>query len=102
MRSTGRADWAPPSGCCSHLVMSAVDPGCVKTPENRKPGETFSQIARNLPRSETVVTLMASEKTFVLSIFRAAAFSHNQGRVEERRGCLGHAATLRFLSPLIE
>jgi hypothetical protein len=24
------------------------------------------------------------------------------GRVEERRGCLGHAATLRFLSPLIE
>jgi len=23
-------------------------------------------------------------------------------RVEERRGCLGHAATLRFLSPLIE
>jgi hypothetical protein len=24
------------------------------------------------------------------------------GGVEERRGCLGHAATLRFLSPLIE
>jgi hypothetical protein len=24
------------------------------------------------------------------------------GRVEERRGSLGHAATLRFLSPLIE
>src|SRR5215467_14681963 len=24
------------------------------------------------------------------------------GRVEERRGCLGHAASLRFLSPLIE
>ena len=22
----GRADWAPPSVCCSHLVMSAVDP----------------------------------------------------------------------------
>ena len=36
----------------------------------------FSQIARNLPRSETVVAPMAIRK--VLSIFRAAAFSHNQ------------------------
>jgi hypothetical protein len=27
---------------------------------------------------------------------------HSQCRVEERRGSLGHAATLRFLSPLIE
>ena len=27
---------------------------------------------------------------------------HGARRVEERRGCLGHAATLRFLSPLIE
>jgi hypothetical protein len=26
----------------------------------------------------------------------------DKGRVEERRGCLGHAATPRFLSPLIE
>jgi hypothetical protein len=30
----------------------------------------------------------------------APASAH--GRVGERRGCLGHAATLRFLSPLIE
>src|SRR5215472_596453 len=41
---------------------SVCDPGCVKTPETRKPGEMFSQIARNLPRSETVVALMAIRK----------------------------------------
>jgi len=31
-----------------------------------------------------------------------ATSTHANCRVEERRGSLGHAATLRFLSPLIE
>jgi hypothetical protein len=38
---------------------SGIDPGCVKTIRAPKPGERFSQIARNLPRSETVVALIA-------------------------------------------
>jgi hypothetical protein len=33
---------------------------------------------------------------------KTIAAVHSQCRVEERRGSLGHAATLRFLSPLIE
>ena len=43
-------------------ARSAFDPGCVKTPETRKLGEMFSQIARNLPRSETIVPPMAIRK----------------------------------------
>ena len=38
----------------------------------------------------------------VLSRPAAKAVWDVSGRVEERRGCLGHAASLRFLSPLIE
>ena len=44
------------------MSISAHYPGRVKTPETRKPGEMFSQIARNPPRSETVVALMAIGK----------------------------------------
>src|SRR5215831_5929480 len=40
-------------------------------------------------------TLLTDLKRLVQPVTRG-------GRVEERRGCLGHAATLRFLSPLIE
>jgi hypothetical protein len=41
---------------------TVYDPGCVKTPEAPKPGEIFSQIARNPPRSETVIALIAIRK----------------------------------------
>ena len=41
------------------MGRSRFDPGCVKTIQAPNPGERFSQIARNLPRSETVVALIA-------------------------------------------
>src|SRR5262245_5290343 len=83
------------------MPESGIDPGCVKTPKVRKPGEWLSQIAQIRPCSEIVIAPIAIQGE-ICPIDSAPAFSHSQGRVEERRGCLGHAATLRFLSPLIE
>ena len=43
-----------------------------------------------------------SQKERVRAVGAAIGSMSGMCRVEERRGCLGHAATLRFLSPLIE
>ena len=48
------------------------------------------------------IRLNAMLENCIFYIFRMYEFSHSLGRVEERRGSLGHSATLRFLSPLIE
>jgi hypothetical protein len=58
----GSAVEGEPAALAAEVRGSPNDPRCVKTPETRKPGETFSQITRNLPRSETVVALMVIRK----------------------------------------
>src|SRR5215470_13715713 len=51
------------------------------------------------PKSYPELRALCQEKT-IAGVERI--YEILNGRVEERRGCLGHAATLRFLSPLIE
>jgi hypothetical protein len=59
-----------------------------------RPGRLPSQIARQLPDQST--TLWVESSSTGDTRLRGAR------RVEEERGCLGHAATLRFSSPLIK
>jgi hypothetical protein len=59
-----------------------------------QPGRLPSQIARQLPDQST--TLWVESSSTGDTRLRGAR------RVEEERGCLGHAAMLRFSSPLIK
>jgi hypothetical protein len=58
-------------------TTSDFEPGCMKL-FKLETQERFSQIARNLPRSETVVALVAIRRDSCSINFPAKAFSHSQ------------------------
>ena len=90
-------------------LSSASRPGCHKTPRRRLNEATIVSRTRDITVKPPALRELSRLPVYRLwqcrprpkhQPWRTSRFS--LGRVEERRGSLGHAATLRFLSPLIE
>jgi hypothetical protein len=58
--------------------VALFDPAGVKTAQAPKRGEKLSQTAQNRRVHKIVIAWLRSGETFVLSIFIAAMFLHNQ------------------------